>query len=402
MIVAVLPAAFFSGCLCAAAAGKPVNWKEGLFMAENAYLRGRYQEGADIASQSLDLAKNTYGSTHPAVAECMNTLAHFYRALGLHQAAESMHREAMEINEKIHGKQSRQFGRDCCNMCTLFLRFGRYPEASQACQEAVSIFKACNDGDCPFPGERFGPKSELEMIPDGGFTFKNEWRMFEECSGPDRCALGIAYHNMARIDDEQGRFTDAIKHLDRADELLGSRHVCSEWALAVVKGGLAEIHMLAGNEAKAIELKVEAMELADRTAGLDEPAVVFMLIRVTAAFSKKGRDDEVKKESQRLNNFLKQKVKGDDVHRLARYLDEIVRTYKLRNLLPEAEKLLKALVAYGSTTVGPGHRNVSIVMEDLASVYRAQGRHEEAKALLDKVDGFRKDAPPLSPGSKSP
>ena len=204
-------------------------------MSESAYLRGRYQEGADIASQSLDLAKNTYGSTHPAVAECINTLAHFYRALGLYQAAEPMHREAMEINEKFHGKQSRQFGRDQCNLCTLFIRFGRYPEASQSCQKAVSIFKTCKDGDCPYPDERF--------------TFKNEWRMFEECSGPDRCALGIAYYNLARIVGEQGHFADATKHLDQARELLGNRHVCREWALAVVTGGLAEIYMLAGQNA---------------------------------------------------------------------------------------------------------------------------------------------------------
>ena len=329
MVLAVLPAVFFTGCLCTAASGRPATWMEGLAMAENAYLRGRYQEGADIASQSLNLAKNTYGSTHPAVAECMNTLAHFYRALGLHQAAESMHREAMEIDEKIHGKQSRQFGRDQCNFCTLFLRFGRYPEASQACQKAVSIFKACKDGDCPYPDERF--------------TFKKEWRKFEECSGPDRCALGIAHYNLARVAGEQGRFADAIEHLDQARELLGNRHICREWALAVVTGGLAEMHMLADQEADAIKLKTEAMELADRTAGLDEPAVVFMLTRVLAAFTAMGKHREIEKESKRLLSFLRQKTKGDDEHRLARYLDELLRIYRIRKLQPEAEKILKDL-----------------------------------------------------------
>jgi tetratricopeptide (TPR) repeat protein len=341
MVLAILPAAFLTGCLCAAAVGRPVNWKEGLLMAENAYLRGRYQEGADIASQSLDLAKNTYGSTHPAVAECYNTLAHFYRALGWHQAAESMHRGAMEINEEIHGKLSRQFGRDCCSLCTLFLIFGRYPEASQNCQEAVSVFKACIDGDCPYPGERFASRDELRKFLDKPFTFRNEWRMFEECSGPDRCALGIAYYHMGRIANERGNLSEAIKYMDQAVELLDDRHTCREWAFAVAKGGLAEIHMLAGHEAEAIELKTQAMELADRAAGLDEPAVVFMLIRVVAAFTAMGKHKEIEKESKRLLSFLRQKAKGDDEYRLSRYLDELKRIYKIRKLQPEAEKILK-------------------------------------------------------------
>ena len=56
-----------------------------------------------------------------------------------------------------------------------------------------------------------------------------------------------------------------------------------------------------------------------------------------------GKRREIEKESKRLLSFLRQKTKGDDEHRLARYLDELLRIYKIRKLQPEAEKILKDL-----------------------------------------------------------
>ena len=67
------------------------------------YRTGRYERGVVVAKRALDLAEMRFGPNHPEVAENLNNLAVFYRALGQYAQAEPLYKRALEIDREALG-----------------------------------------------------------------------------------------------------------------------------------------------------------------------------------------------------------------------------------------------------------------------------------------------------------
>lgn len=88
-----------------------------------------FADGAKVAKEALDLAKQIYGPDHTQVAISINNLAAMYKAQGKFNDAEPLYRDAMAIWEKVFGKESFEVGSSLNNLGDLYLSLGKYDDA---------------------------------------------------------------------------------------------------------------------------------------------------------------------------------------------------------------------------------------------------------------------------------
>ena len=90
---------------------------------------GRYEEGAKVAKEALEVAEAALGPGHPDVATGLNNLAELYRAQGRYDEAEPLYERALAIWEGILGPQHLNVATGLNNLALLYHALGRYAEA---------------------------------------------------------------------------------------------------------------------------------------------------------------------------------------------------------------------------------------------------------------------------------
>ncbi len=83
---------------------------------------------------------------------------------------------------------------------------------------------------------------------------------------------------------------------------------------------------------------------------------------------------------------------GPDDVRLATSFDNLATIYRAQGKFGKAEPLAKRALAIVEKALGPEHPHVSTSLNNLAELYRAQGRYEAAKPLYKRALAIREKA----------
>jgi tetratricopeptide (TPR) repeat protein len=90
---------------------------------------------------------------------------------------------------------------------------------------------------------------------------------------------------------------------------------------------------------------------------------------------------------------MSERLLGTDSPRLATALDNLALLYWAQHRYQEAEPLLRRLLAIQEKSLGPDHPDVAESLNHLAQVYRSQGRYAEAEPLLKRALAIQQKAP---------
>jgi Tfp pilus assembly protein PilF len=83
---------------------------------------------------------------------------------------------------------------------------------------------------------------------------------------------------------------------------------------------------------------------------------------------------------------------GPDHPDMAQALNNLAVVYKRQGRNADAEQLYKRSVATLEKTLGPNHPDLAGVLQNLAVFYKDQGRDDDADALLERVTAIRAKA----------
>ena len=100
---------------------------------------GRYDEGMEVAKQSLALAERTLGADHLATALSCSGLANFYSVQGRYAEAEPLLERSLTIFEKALGREHPDVAISLNNLAGLYESQGRYAEAEPLYKRALAI-----------------------------------------------------------------------------------------------------------------------------------------------------------------------------------------------------------------------------------------------------------------------
>jgi tetratricopeptide (TPR) repeat protein len=108
-------------------------------VGESFFLIGKYQDAEQMHRQALELREKVLGKEHPSRLASMNNLACVLHKQGKHEEAGQMHRQALELKEKVLGKEHPLTLRSMNNLAVVLHKQGKHEEAGQMHRQALEL-----------------------------------------------------------------------------------------------------------------------------------------------------------------------------------------------------------------------------------------------------------------------
>ncbi|MEE8227861.1 MAG: tetratricopeptide repeat protein, partial [Kiloniellales bacterium] len=167
--------------LATVACAGPSQWERDRQAATAAYKAGDYQVAEQRFRITVQKAER-FGSNDPRLAGALNDLGLTYFQLAKYDAAESLFKRALGIQESRLGPDHPEVADTLNNLAFLYVEQGRYREAEPLHQRALSI-----------------RQSRL---------------------GPDHIDVATSLNNLARLYEAEGRYAEGVPLCLRAIEIL--------------------------------------------------------------------------------------------------------------------------------------------------------------------------------------
>ncbi|KAK3373972.1 hypothetical protein B0T24DRAFT_283145 [Lasiosphaeria ovina] len=110
-------------------------------VAESFHILRKYEEAEQMHRQALQLFEKVFGKEHPLTLHSMNNLANTLNSQGKYEEAKQIHRQALQLFEKVLGKEHPSTLDSMNNLASVFDSQGKYEEAEQMHRQALQLFE---------------------------------------------------------------------------------------------------------------------------------------------------------------------------------------------------------------------------------------------------------------------
>ena len=351
--------------------------------------RGRYREAEALHRQALDLKVRHLGPEHPEVAGTLTALASHLS--GRPAESEELYERALAIRRASLGPEHPLVASSLMDLGRVRRSRGKPEEAEVAYREALEIRRQALGPEHPEVAGSMVYLADLIRMY-GGETVRAE-SLYRRALEMQRRALGENHParmhplgNLAELLSGRGEHAAAERLLRDALELrraaFGPRHR----AVAEGLGHLAnELHRQ-GKLGEAERLHRESLTLWRNALGPDHWAVSGALAGVADVLVDRGRYDEAEGLYLETLEIRREAIGGEDGG-VGLTLGSLGRVHALRGEYARAESLYHRalqLVLRETTERNPNARRLH---RELADVYAAWGRDEEARKFRALADG---------------
>ncbi len=323
----------------------------------------------------------------PLLAARMRTrFGQAYRALGLFERAEPYHRQALEQQIALLGRDHAETISNQNGLAVLLEDLDRYAEAESLALDALDRARAALGEDS---------KEVLSALINLGVILSRTGRE-EEAEATRREALGL--HRRILGDDhpetivaigslgiqlhEVGEFAEAEPLLrecvERAERILDEDSSVRLTAL----NNLAMLLDTTGRYAEAEPIKLRILETSRRVRGEDHPETLTFALNYVASLDLQEKFEEAEAAYREVLGRLEAAL-GDRHTLTLTTRASFGAMLKVMDRLEDAEAMLRSALAGYLATVGPDNFMTLNAESNLGDVLREQGRLDEATVLLD-------------------
>ena len=178
---------------------------------------GHTEDAIPTLEKAVKLHEESYGAEAIETGHRLTSLGIVYRAMGSHAEAQSALRRALKIHEKTCGVQSAEAIQDLHHLAGSLEESGDLEAAAGQYERALTFKQRMIGGDMIelaqmqlgmaglyIRWQNYSRARELLLEAIGGFRRKGG------------VPLAVAYETLAFVEEYSGRFTDAVKELERA------------------------------------------------------------------------------------------------------------------------------------------------------------------------------------------
>ncbi|KJZ68443.1 hypothetical protein HIM_12168 [Hirsutella minnesotensis 3608] len=197
-------------------------------VGESVHVLGKYHEAEQMHRQALDLSEKVLGKEHPATLASMNNLAGVLESLGKYEEAERLHRQEWKLSEKVLGKEHPDTLASMNNLAVVLHHLGKYEEAER--------------------------------------LHRQEWKLSEKVLGKEHPDTLASMNNLAVVLHHLGKYEEAERlhrqALDLKEKVLGKEHpetLRGMNNLAVVLESLGKYEEAMNLMGRCVQLRIEIL-----------------------------------------------------------------------------------------------------------------------------------------------
>ena len=349
-------------------------------------LAGKVNEGVPVAQQALALAERLNGPDHPAVAIPLNNLALLYSAQGRYPEAEPLYKRSLAIVEKAARARPSRRRRHPQQPRRALSTQGRYAEAEPLYKRALASTRRRTGPTTPTWPTRSTtwPCSTRRRAatPRPSRSTSAPGHPREGARAPTTPMSATTLNNLGRAlrpraaTPRPSRSTSAPRH---PREGAGARPPRSS---AAALNNLAVLYRAQGRYAEAEPLYKRALAIREKALGPDHPDVGHLaqqpgraLSQARAATPRPSRSTSARSPSAR-------RRWAPTTPMSATALNNLAVLYRDQGRYAEAEPLYKRALAIREKALGPDHPDVGTVAQQPGRALQAPGPLRRGRAAL--------------------
>jgi tetratricopeptide (TPR) repeat protein len=395
------------------------------------------QQAEPILKQALQV----YASISPAdpvgTERTEATLGLIYLNRGDYASAEPHLSHARSLSEGPPAGPMYERGNILLDLGVLRLMQGRYPEGEELLNSSVEAL-APNSAkwaqtDIGNAYYRLGGLYAIQdRYPEAEQEYTKALAIQEKLLGPNSSEVARTLQGLGQAYQEQGDFTNATKFLNRAQEIAQSSAVPGDSSRAGVLLALGEAAQNRGDYLRAESLYKQAIDIEEKTVGPEHLDFALALVYLGCLYRDEPRFD-LKQAAPLFERALaiRERALGPDHPTTASTLSDLAlaefyghkfevaehlaeralpiqeRAYGLESLevsttvnrlglaqrdlkkFAEAERSLQRALTIREKNLPPNHAWIAVSLDNLASVYLAQGEPEKAGPLIQRAQAIQ-------------
>jgi CHAT domain-containing protein/tetratricopeptide (TPR) repeat protein len=361
------------------------------------WAKGNYREAIFLAIEALNVHEKILGKNRQSYGILLNNVATYYSSLGNYNEAIRLGTEALKYLEHFIGKNHPDYATLLSNLAAYNSNSGNYIEAIRLSSESLKIREQVigkDNTDYAMSLNNLATYySRLGNYNDAIHLDIEALNIIERVLGKNSPGYATYLDNIAFYNWKLGKYDEAIRlgteALSIREQVLGKYH--PDYAISL--NNLANYNSSLGNYNEAIHWGTEALKIRERVLGKVHPDYAITLGNLASYYSALGNYSEAIRLGAKVLNILEQ-VLGKNhpnyatsLNNLARYNSDLGNFVEAIRLETEALKIREQVFGKAHSDYITSLSNLAIYNWCLGNYSEAVSLHTEAVRISEKVLG---------------
>lgn len=349
---------------------------------------GKLREAFAQIQRALEIREKVLGKDHPEVATTLDTVAFFYFSMGDYVKCESLLQRALEIKEKKLEPNHPDIAQTLNSFGLVLNDKGDYAKAETFLQRALQIREKSLGTNHPGVANTLNSLASL-YIDTADYIkaeplFLRSLEINEKVFGKESEDVAVALNNLALLNSQKGDYDRAEEFYKRALEINEKVLKPDHPSIARSLNNLATVYQKKNEFAKAEPLLLRALALREKSLSADSPDVAQTLYNLGTVYHATDVFDKAEKMYKRSLAILEARLGTEHIN-LTYPLKALAGLYRNKGEYDRAEEILLRVLNIREKVVGQFHPDVASDLESISLVYAAKGMAEKSIAALSRA-----------------
>ena len=353
---------------------------------------GDYSQAIRFGTEALNIREKVIGKEHSEYAAILNNIANYNAYLGNFTEAIRLGTEALNIREKLYGKEHPEYAQSLNNLATYNYYLGNFTEAIRLGTEALNIREKSYGREHPYYALSLSNiaeyNSSLGNYQEAIRLGTEALNIREKVYGKEHPDYAMSLNNLATYNAYLGNFAEAIRlgteALNIHEKVLGKEH--PDYALSL--SNLASYNSCLGNYSEAIRLCTEALNIREKVYGKEHPRYATSLNNLADYNSYLGNYSEALRLGTEALN-IRERVYGKENPDYANSLNNLANYNSSLGNYQEAIRLGTEALNIHEKVYGKEHPRYATSLSNLATYNSYLGNYQEAIRLGTEAMNIR-------------
>ena len=360
--------------------------------ASKYYQDGNYPKALEFHTKALNIREKVLGKDHPDTANSYNNIGLVYSNMGNYSKALEFYTKALNIYEKVLGKNHPSTAVGYNNIGYLYSDMGDYPKALEFYTKALSIREKVLGKDHSDTANSYNNigsvYNKIGDHPKALEFFTKALNIEEKVLGKDHPDTALSYNNIGSIYSDMGDYPKALEFYTKAlsirEKVLGKDHPDT----ANSYNNIGNVYGYIGDYPKALDFLTKALNIKEKALGKDHPDTATSYSNIATVYSSMG-DYTKALEFYTKALSIREKVLGKDHPDTANSYNNIGLVYSdMGNYSKALEFYTKALNIY-EKVLGKDHPTTATSYNNIGYLYSDMGDYPKALEFLTKALNIR-------------
>jgi tetratricopeptide (TPR) repeat protein len=353
--------------------------------------KGQYEQAEAAAREALTIRQALTGNEHPLVAESLDQLAGVLEKRGQYKEAEARAEEGLAIRRRTLGPRDERVADSLKTLATVVASGAAdYARSEKLLLEELDIRRATTTGDHVKTAMALNDLAvnyfRLENYEKAEALYRDSLAMQRRVLGDEHPEVAATLENLGGVYYRTKRYDETLGLLDQVLAMRRKRLGDNHTAVGRTLHNIGAVKSAAGDYAGAVAALTEGERRLRSTLGGTHPELMTALVNLADALKGTGALDDAEDRYKQALAIGLAGMAADhpDIARTRRQLGTLLVAARR---FGEAETQLLAAADAREKRLGRDHATTKAAAEDVARMYDAWGKPEQAAAWRTRPGG---------------